>query len=96
MFSNAEQNDNIQNMSDLSKGVHNVTSTKEIETPYGKSYILRLDDDNAVFANSKINKYIEQTKLSSFQFEHQGMSSFTKNNNTVNYAKVQPISLEVV
>ena len=96
MFSNAEQNDNIQSMSDLSKGVHNVVSTKEIETPYGKSYILKLDDDNAVFANSKINKYIAQTKLSSFQFEHQGMSSFTKNNNTVNYAKVQPISLEVV
>ena len=83
-------------MSELNKGIHNVVDTKEIETPCGKSYILKLDDNNAVFANSKSNKHIAQTKLSSFQFEHQGMTSFTKNNNIVNYAKVQSISLEVV
>ena len=73
------QNNEIMPLSDLPKGVYNVVRATQIDTPYGKSHIINLDDTRACFANKKLNTFIDKTKLQHFQFKNEGKSTFTSN-----------------
>ena len=88
---NMTQESSVMKMSEITAGTYNVTHIKEIDTPYGKSFVLVLDNDTAVFANAKLKRMIKTTgNTTGVTLEHRGMKSFIrkKDNMLINYADV--------